>query len=111
MQLVVVNAVAAAVMAATITFNSTSQKRLLFISIFNFQLSIIRSATSGDASLAKNCRRPLPFIQGRIVVVATAAVVTAVVRAAVVRATTVLGAAALIRAIRGIRVRSLTILL
>ena len=41
MQLVVVNAVAAAVMAATITFNSTSQKRLLFISIFNFQLSII----------------------------------------------------------------------
>ena len=38
MQLVVVNAVAAAVMAATITFNITSQKRLLFISIFNFQL-------------------------------------------------------------------------
>ena len=46
MQLVVVNAVAAAVMAATITFNSTSQKRLLFISIFNFQLSIINCQLS-----------------------------------------------------------------
>ena len=41
MQLVVVNAVAAAVMAATITFNSTSQKRLLFILIINYQLSIV----------------------------------------------------------------------
>jgi hypothetical protein len=36
MQLVVVSAVAAAVMAATITFNSTSQKRLLFIVQNNF---------------------------------------------------------------------------
>jgi hypothetical protein len=36
MQLVVVNAVAAAVMAATITFNSTSQKRLLFIMLHPF---------------------------------------------------------------------------
>ena len=38
MQLVVVNAVAAAVMAATITFNSTSQKRLLFILPYFFIL-------------------------------------------------------------------------
>ena len=36
---VVVSAVAAAVMAATITFNSTSQKRLLFIALIIFNYS------------------------------------------------------------------------
>ena len=58
--------------------------------IVNYPLSIVRSATSGDASLAKNCRRPLPFIQGRVIV--ATAVVTASVRAAtVLSSTTVLG--------------------
>ena len=42
MQLVVVNAVAAAVMAATITFNSTSQKRLLFMIMFHVSLGALR---------------------------------------------------------------------
>jgi hypothetical protein len=39
MQLVVVSAVAAAVMAATITFNSTSQNRELFIALIIFNYS------------------------------------------------------------------------
>ena len=39
MQLVVVNAVAAAVMAATITFNSTSQNRLFFINSYILHLT------------------------------------------------------------------------
>ena len=43
MQLVVVNAVAAAVMAATITFNSTSQKRLLFMIMFNVSCFMLLS--------------------------------------------------------------------
>jgi len=43
MQLVVVNAVAAAVMAATITFNSTSQKRLLFMIMFHVSCFMLLS--------------------------------------------------------------------